>query len=583
MRALGALPLPDGVDCAALAEKNFHFIYTSFGTRTSLKDEEWKQYGLKGCIALRMLHWHFASSMDYHRSFLPLMNKYAWKSVDDAIDLALCTIAADLGGTVDAPAVLMVALDEYTVADTMSCVLCDITNTQGIYTAFASLMTTGSKPYVFCPVFVGLVQQPLVDAERCSKVKFVPLPLHCLTMEECELLADAVLSAETPHWRSNAMLRRFLFQARAVPKLLMGVLNKFKDGERDANTFQKIVSSMSDPQQVTPSTLRSFLRLFACVVLKQTDLFHRLYYLPKEHDTLTLSEWEDRGGVFRSTVLDWQVPPSIFASVLTLTEQEGCSEAERNLLYCIHYLCHRLDADAWNETIQPGQLLEQLGGLYHCMRINSLLLMHNARDPGNPCKVPLSDILPGATLSPSAAKLHVTLRPMSLVELCAEQYVDQKGDITTQVLGKSYPNSSASKFDITISDAVFVAAPGQEAVDVFMCFPKCYVDGRPDAFPVFLFDQRKLSHTGINAAVFDEGFTFCRQFVSKLPGPGVGWVYGIVNPIQRASVSLKDAIMKGDKSVTPVSTAPVATGTAVFEGAFLLDFDSCPDYHRFTE
>ena len=333
------LPLPAGVDCAALAKKNFHFIYTSFNTRTSLTGEEWEQYGFKGCIALRMLHWHFASSMDFCGFQEAHMDKYNWKSAKDPIHLALCTIAADLGGTVDAPAVLMVALDEYTVANSRRCVSPDCSNTQTIYTAFASLMTRDSKPYVFCPVLMGLVQQPLVEAERRSIVKFVPLPLHCLTIEECDLLADVVLSADAPHWRSDAVLRRFMFQARAVPKLLMGVLDKFKAGERNASTYQKIVSSMSDPQQVTPSTLRSFLRLFACVVLKQTQLFDGFDRLPEEHNTVTLSEWEDRGGIFRSTVLDWQIPPSIFASVLTLTQQEGCSEAERNLLYCIRYLC----------------------------------------------------------------------------------------------------------------------------------------------------------------------------------------------------------------------------------------------------
>ena len=108
MRALVALPLPDGVDCAALAEKNFHFIYTSFNTRTSLTEEEWEQYGFKGWSALRMLHWHwhFASSMDFRDFQKSHMDKYNWKFAKDPIHLALCTIAADLRGTVDAPAVL---------------------------------------------------------------------------------------------------------------------------------------------------------------------------------------------------------------------------------------------------------------------------------------------------------------------------------------------------------------------------------------------------------------------------------------------------------------------------------------------
>ena len=142
----------------------------------------WQKLGLELCIAVRILHWHFAATIDYKEFKGQLLEAFEWSSIRNPVHFALRAVAKDLGGTVESPIVLVVAMDEYHRVDEEACIVVNKTNTQAIYSAFTDLMTTGSKPYVFCPVFVVLVQQPLVNAERASKVKFVPLPLHCLSM-----------------------------------------------------------------------------------------------------------------------------------------------------------------------------------------------------------------------------------------------------------------------------------------------------------------------------------------------------------------------------------------------------------------
>lgn len=576
--------LAPGVTCKGLAKDNFVFVYTTFNGSTSLSDAEMERgaRSLDWCIAFRILRSHFAWKSKFKGFESEVEHAFDLSFIKDPIDFALCCIAKSVNRTVESPAVIMLIMDEFQRLDNSLPLSTSLTNTQKLYRLFSDVIKTCPKPYVFCPVFAGLVQQPLVTAAIQSSMRFVPLPLHSLTLAECNALADATLP---PGWRQNSLLRRQLFQARAVPSFLVDIMSACREGRLCDDTLQRLVR---DTCPVTQQLLPCFLRLFACVVLDATD-----YYNDRcGEDGLTLEEWEDRGGVYRAgDVL--RIPHSLFVAVQQrFRRPDGLPYAELCLLECIHHLC-KLDIDAFAPAADWA-VLESLGALYTCMRINSLVLLN--RDDDKPFMARFDELFPCAAASGSTSNLMICLRPVRLVQLSADQYIFSgnsvtKGSLNFNLMGRDVWLRDPVPRDISTGEFVFVAALNQQAVDVFVCFPDCYVTDSPkDKFSLFLFDQRKLQHSGSLTSVLKDGVSFCDRFAQSYSSSRgrVGWLYGIVNPIQRAGPALFSAMQAWpvrdleavSESAAAAPSVSVATAAA-FEGAFCLDFESCPKYHGF--
>lgn len=271
------------------------------------------------------------------------------------------------GATQQTPVAYLLCIDEYQKVDGIDggCVI-----VSALYTLFHALvLRSDPRLYVLCPVFVGLYLQPLLDVTKASCMTLVQTPLPCLTAADSEAVMDALVAG---NWRKHPVIRRALFQFRAVPKCVVeGIVPVVNSASYDAVSLRD--GAIKHLKGIPDGEIRSYLRLIACSVWGSGALVSADGAIGR-----TAAQWEMHGGISVDAAVGAPVivlPYAMLVAVaLSATSAAGgCTPAELRLAECIRHLVDVVDPSLF--VIEGWRALELFGGLYLAVRINSKIVV----------------------------------------------------------------------------------------------------------------------------------------------------------------------------------------------------------------
>lgn len=237
------------------------------------------------------------------------------------------------------------------------------------------------------------------------------------------------------------------------------------------------------------------------------------------------------------------IPYGIVRYLATLSAPVGALPAARAFLQNLVYLVKHVDAVVYD--LEPWQLWEVFGAVFHAARINALQILGEI-------SVRFSDICRGAL--GKGYDTIVSLRPVNVIKTSAEFSEDMQANIPEY-------GCENGLFDWVKEGWVVVNGAGGKGNDIFWCLPQT---GKENKF-VTCSDQRKLIAKSLGPRTVSSLVDKARIQPTVAPGPVVVGLFHILPDYN-----------KGVDSLPPSSFLVSRPQSKAYHGVFALHPASSP-------
>jgi hypothetical protein len=408
---------------------------------------------------------------------------------------------------------------------------------RNFFKAFLSLiscLTTTTKGFGLSTILAGISASTFKSIAVGSTMATVRCLLPLLTFIDGRSIlhdfilfggriSDAVMS--TPAFLLN------LFLCSSLPGGLVDFLNALQIGQSVQDAFD-----FSSDQLLTRMGAENTEQLIEAIS-------YALCHLKPDDDLMV--KWTDLGvchqGANRGIEFPYMFVHLEFAQTdWDLTDRNPISDKAWLRKVTFGYLCREVDHQMYK--LDGWSLLERFGAAFHALRLQAFAQCQ-------PGFVRLSDLLPGACLSPSMKDISVWVDGEKLFQL--HQMFSAAAKLYNTSTGFFSFDSYTHCFDGE-NNYVMVCAPDEKAIGILIVFHKAKKRDLDVEFPLVLFDQRKFSSTrGLKVGMFENGIEHCTKMVDALKAQNriaanAIFVFGIVNPLFRIN-----AIVTNYLSVSP--------------------------------